>query len=251
MRRVIDLHGHWGLESGFTFFRHKLDEVLGEMDRNGVERMVLSSHRALSFPSGNIEATLPALEASDGRLLGYWVIHPDSTDGLRESVAEFELHRDHFIGFKTHGGMHSCPIDDARYRYALEYADANRLPVLMHTWADNSICGFEQARRVAERYPDMVFLMGHSGFSDYRTFAAIARDNENAYLELCAVYVLNGAIEAMVEIAGSSKIVFGTDLPWFDPAYGIGCVLHSRISDSEKDDILFGNAGRILASVGR
>ena len=42
------------------------------------------------------------------------------------------------------------------------------------------------------------------------------------------------------------KILYGDDLPWFNPHYGIGCVLFSRISDAARHAILHENAERIF-----
>ena len=80
-------------------------------------------------------------------------------------------------------------------------------------------------------------------------FASLAKEHENVYLDTCAVGSINGAIETMVAIAGSRKVVFGTDLPWFDPGFMIGCVRYSRITDDDKNNILTANAEAILAKV--
>lgn len=53
-------------------------------------------------------------------------------------------------------------------------------------------------------------------------------------------------VEYFVEEVGSERILFGTDLPWFDPAYGIGCVVSARITDRDRYSILCGNARRIF-----
>jgi len=56
---------------------------------------------------------------------------------------------------------------------------------------------------------------------------------------------VRGVIEAFVEAVGSERILFGTDLPWFDPHYGIGCILMSRITDDDRRNILHRNAERL------
>ena len=55
-----------------------------------------------------------------------------------------------------------------------------------------------------------------------------------------------GVIEEMCKRVGSHKITFGTDLPWFDPHYGIGCVLFAHITDDDIHNILHRNAERIF-----
>jgi len=58
---------------------------------------------------------------------------------------------------------------------------------------------------------------------------------------------VNGLVEYMVETAGSEKVVFGSDLPWYSQHYHAGAVLFAHISDEARHDILHGNAERLLA----
>ena len=91
--------------------------------------------------------------------------------------------------------------------------------------------------------------MGHSGYGEWETSVAIARDLPNVYLDLTSVVQaldfsqmpggslmprvpvfsphVNGLIEYMVATAGSQKIVFGSDLPWYSQHYHAGAVLFS------------------------
>ncbi len=92
--------------------------------------------------------------------------------------------------------------------------------------------------------------MGHSGYGEWDRAIGVARDYEHVYLELTAAYHVNGIIERMVREAGSHKILFGTDLPWFDPHYGIGCVVWAKIADEDRHNILHRNAERLLRAQG-
>src|SRR4051794_8390581 len=53
---------------------------------------------------------------------------------------------------------------------------------------------------------------------------------------------VNGLIEYMVETAGSRKVGFGSDLPWYSQHYHAGAVLFAHISDEARHDILHRNA---------
>jgi predicted TIM-barrel fold metal-dependent hydrolase len=88
-------------------------------------------------------------------------------------------------------------------------------------------------------------LMGHSGHGDWGAAVQTAAEHPNTYLELCAAYAVNGTIELFCEQVGSQRVLFGTDLPWFDPHYGIGCVLDARITDDDRHNILHRNAQRL------
>ena len=48
---------------------------------------------------------------------------------------------------------------------------------------------------------------------------------------------------------GASKVLFGTDLPWYDPNYCLGSVLYADIADADRDNIFYKNAERIIRSI--
>ena len=56
----------------------------------------------------------------------------------------------------------------------------------------------------------------------------------------------HGSVTRMVNAGVQDKILYGDDLPWFNPHYGIGCVLFSRISDEARHAILHENAERVF-----
>ena len=114
----------------------------------------------------------------------------------------------------------------------------------------------------------MRIFMGHSGYGEWDEAISLARDFPNVYLELTAVYAthdgivlkwapernfgigVNGIIHRMVSEAGSHKILFGTDMPWYSPHYAAGAILFSHITDDDIHNILHRNAERIFQSLG-
>ena len=107
--------------------------------------------------------------------------------------------------------------------------------------------------------------MGHSCFGQWDMAIALAKNFSNVYLELTAVYAshdgivlkwapernfgtgVNGIIERMVDEAGSDKMLFGTDLPWYSPHYAAGAILFSIIRDDDIRNIFHRNTESILA----
>ncbi|MBI4978622.1 MAG: amidohydrolase family protein [Spirochaetes bacterium] len=243
--RIIDMHGHHGTVNSFTMFRGTTNDMIAEMDRHAIELVAISSHQALYMPHAN-DSTVRAVDESDKRFAGYWAVNPNYADDFKNDIAGFEKVRNRgFIGFKFHPSIHDYPLDGENYSPYLEYLNKYGLVLLSHTWGGN-ICGFMQCEKIAKQYPDITFILGHSGYHDYERFACLARDHANVYLDTCAVGSLCGSIETMVRIAGSEKVLFGTDIPWFDPGYMIGCVEYSRIGDADKANIFYNNAKRIL-----
>ena len=74
----------------------------------------------------------------------------------------------------------------------------------------------------------------------------LAAEFPNVYLELTAAYHVYGIIEWMCREAGSEKVLFGTDYPWFDPMVAAGCVVFAHIEQNEMLNILYKNARRLI-----
>jgi len=102
-------------------------------------------------------------------------------------------------------------------------------------------------RQVAERYPRVRLLLGHSCHDEWDAAVELARDFANVYLELTAVFDDRGVLEKYVRQAGSERLLFGTDLPWFDPHHAVGALLSADISDEDRHNICHRNAERLLA----
>ncbi|MCD6520849.1 MAG: amidohydrolase family protein [Anaerolineae bacterium] len=242
---IIDMHAHYGPFSGIYMPNHTPEQMLATLDRCGVELIVSSGHTALEdVVRGNAEM-LSITERYPGRWYAYLVYNPHYPAEGQAQLEEYDRHPT-LVGLKFHPSMHAYPLTGEAYRPALEFAAARRLIVLTHTWGDSPYNGPEHLAQVAERYPEVTFLAGHSCHGEFQKCMEVARKYPNVYLELTAAYAVRGLIEQMVETVGAHKIVFGCDLPWFDPHYAIGCVVMAHISDGARRAILRENALRIL-----
>ena len=241
---VIDMHAHLGPYQGIYFPNPSVEDMIRTMDRCGVRMSVSSSHAALIDTRENIKMADIVRKHQD-RFRAYWVINPNYPERIGKEIEQFSK-LDGFVGFKFLSDYHKYPLTSPRYEPALKYADERRLQVLMHTWGHSPFDSPTLVETLAGKYPNVVFLMGHSGYGEWEKSIQVAHDSPNVYLELTAAYAVNGVIDWMVKEAGSHKILFGTDLPWFDPHYGIGCVLFSRITDEERHNILHRNAEKLI-----
>jgi len=245
---VIDMHGHYGPYPSIYMPRPYADGMVESMDRCGVACIVCSSHAALvDAERGNAEMA-QVIGENPGRFYGYRVVNPNYPRQVAEEVAKFAEGQG-FAGFKFHSDQHEYPITGDAYAPALEYAQEHRLLVLAHTWGESRYDRPAMLGEVAAKYEGATFLMGHAGYGEWDAALAVARERDNVYLELTAAYEVGGLIERMVGEVGSGKIVFGTDLPWFDPHYGIGAICFSRIADEDRQNILHRNAEGLLGPV--
>lgn len=243
---VIDAHAHYGPFQGIYFPKPETEGMLDIMNRAGVQTSICSAHSALRDPREGNPLVVEAARRHPGRFLAYLAVNPNYPDELEEAVAALSGRDPAVVGIKLHPSWHRYPLGGPAHAPAFAFADTHSLPVLSHTWGNTPTCGPEEVRRVAERYPNAPLLMGHSCFGQFDEAMALARDFPNVYLELTAAYRVSGLIERMVGTVGAEKVLFGSDLPWFDQLYGIGCVVFSHITDDDRRLILRDNAVRLF-----
>ena len=243
---IYDMHGHMGPYGPIYYPRCEPEQMLQTMDDCGVKLLVFSHHSALFSPDlGN----LPSIEAVrrwPDRFRAYCVINPNYPELAEADLAAFESRRDVFVGFKFLSDYHRVAVTDERYRPAWEYANREGLLLLMHTWGGSPYDGPAVLRRAIEKYPGVKVLLGHSCHGDWDAAIQLARDFPNVYLELTAVFDDRGVIEKFTREAGSERMLFGTDLPWFDPHHAIGVLLSADIDDEDRHNICHRNAEKLL-----
>lgn len=132
--------------------------------------------------------------------------------------------------------------DDKGFFEILEHAK-NKIPLVsVHTMWD---AGIEKA---VEENKDITFVLAHPGEkpSALRHIELMKRC-ENAYLDISGLGVFRyGVLAKLISEVGRERILFGTDYPVCNPGDYIGAVLTERISDKDREAILFENARRLL-----
>ncbi len=244
---VYEMHGHMGPYAGIYFPNHAPDRMVRRMEMAGVRLTVFSHHAALGSPDIGNRESVEAVRAYPDRLKAYCVINPNYPRQVEAELENYRHDSDVYVGFKLHPSAHKTPLTDDSYAPALAFADCEGLLILTHTWSGNPYCGVEQVRRAAERYPNVRLILGHSIHGAWDEAAEIAAEFPNVYLELCAVLDERaGILEKFVSVAGSEKVLFGTDFPWFSHHYYIGGVLAAEITDEDRRNIFCRNAERLL-----
>lgn len=251
--KVIDMHTHMGLEYCLYYEHHDADGMVRCMNEAGIEFIACSPVEDLMDGSSRREQIHDAMRRYPDRIKGYYCVNPllgFSAEGIRR---EFQAHRG-YIGLKLLPDYHRTRLSDEIYRPALEYANANKMLVLSHTWGvsmnGESCNSAYEVEKLLNSYPNICFIMGHSCQGQVDLAIELAQKYPNAYLDLCDTGRLNGVIEKMVRKAGAEKVVFGTDAPMQSFSFQLGCVLGAQISSAEKRMILRENALRILKNTG-
>jgi predicted TIM-barrel fold metal-dependent hydrolase len=240
---VIDAHTHIGATWPNEHVIVSVDECIRMMDRCGIAKAWSSASRILrfDFQEGN-RITRKAVEAFPTRIVGFCVADPRRSAESAQEIDRY-LGEYGFAGIKIHISHNAVPYDDARYNAIYRKADEYRAPVLAHAFAPEEV---RSLLRAASRYPDVPFMVGHSGGITWEETIAEIAAVPNAYFDICASCGDNGRVEAFVAAGGAERVLFGTDLPFLSPAFDLSQVVHAHLAREEKELILGGNAARII-----
>lgn len=247
---VIDMHSHPDRFRSIYFPVVEPDDMASFLDRAGVKMVCGVTHESIfaDMTAGN-DRMERLVRRHPANFRGYIGINPHYPDNITVELARYDR-RAGFIGFKFLSTYHEYKITGDANIPVFQFADERGLVILSHTWGKDEFCRPELFVDLADRYRNVTWLLGHAGYGDWKTAARIARDHPNIFLELTGAACVAGLIDLFTEIAGSNKIVFGTDFPWFDPHYGVGAILFSRITDDDRRNILYNNAASILQPLG-
>jgi predicted TIM-barrel fold metal-dependent hydrolase len=129
------------------------------------------------------------------------------------------------------------------------------LPILQHTWTVHGIAGRRVSRRIqsdpvdtanfARKNPDVQIIMAHMTGFGFRGIAEV-KHLPNVSVDTSAGYPEEGMIEYAVEQLGADRVYYGSDLPIREQSVTIGRILGARITQKDRQKILYDNAARLL-----
>lgn len=242
--KVIDVHAHYG-RWFFPILADRVSDMVALMERNGIERCVLSSTLAVvyDFAEGNEELARDI--QGHPELFGYVTVNPNYVDASIEQIDHF-LVRPSFVGLKIHPDYTGQPADHEGNVRILEHVAGayEGACILIHTWG---VEGVHAVAKMTSQFPELKFIWGHmGGTSDWRLAAQRVGEFENGYLEICSSTPEQGKIQEAVAIAGPEKILFGSDMTLLNPAFVLGTVMDAEIPEVAKQCILYENAQRVF-----
>lgn len=231
--RIIDSHGHDGPHTRGWFLREgTIKEIVKQMNRLGVDKLILSGERALfgDAVEGNKLLEQDALPYKD-RIAGYLSFNPRYSEGLCALFDDF-FSRDFYVGFKLLASYWKIPLTDSGYNPVWEYADKHRLPVLLHTW-DDKYNSPAMLTEIVKKYANAIFILGHSGGGSRGRMEAeeLALNNKNVYLEFCGTFTTPIPFEESAGRVGWDKVLFGSDTGAHCEAWELGRYLSMPLPD--------------------
>lgn len=244
---VYDCHAHADLHYHFPIQQGDLEHYVRELDLAGIDGTIVTSLNGQSpeMVEGN-RTVRGMIRRHPDRFLGYLTVNPHYPDRVRQTIAEF-ADEPGFVGVKVHDGICRCPVDDPKWDPVYELAHERRWLLLSHTWGAESI---RKHAAIARRFPNLQLIFGHAGADEGGYLAAIeaAKDVPNVYLDLTLSMTRLGVVEWLVGAVGPERVLFGTDMPFFDGRGAPAWVAFADLPVNHMALILGGNILRLLGN---
>lgn len=255
--KIIDCHMHLGACPSFLTMDLDLMELIGKMDRLGIEYAISSNMLALQhdcFEEG-ILSDMKAHDLSDGRIFTNFVFSPFHPEVALDVIRKY---RGNPVcrAIKIHPSETNVDADDERWRPVWEIAEELDLPILSHTWNvsyyhPSQKCAFAgKFEKYVSEYPKVTFVFAHSGgrWDGIQAAMKIGRKYKNTYFDIAGDILGNGVLDYLVENVGADRILWGSDCYMIEQRPMLGVVLGSHLKASEKEKILRYNAKKVYFS---
>ena len=246
---IRDFHAHMDEHPEIYFPFSDAESMVRDMDRNGVRSLFFCGHFALDDPLYGEAYNVRAVRRFPDRPRAYRILHSRHLDPAR-AIREVEENPDVYVGFKLLGDYNDFPVDDPVHDSCYDFLQQTNRLLLLHTWGGSRNNGAENVAAIAERFPRLHIICGHSFYGAQKEGIALTKRFPNIYYELTAIPIVRGYLEDIVDAAGSERILFGTDLPWFSTLHGVGMVLGAEITDGDRLNVFHRNGDRLLAELG-
>jgi predicted TIM-barrel fold metal-dependent hydrolase len=249
---VVDIHGHGGPWYDFYVPSSDCESMLRMMDRLGVSAVVLAPH--LSVGPAVTEGNDLAIEWSrryPRRIFGYAVPYPHQPLELIKAELNRALDSG-LVAIKIHPSTHNQPVFSDPYRVTWEVARERGTFILSHSWHGDSRCSPAALAEMAQQFPEVPVILGHSGGvpAGFEEAIALAKKQPNLYLDTCGSYVTGAWVRRFVAEVGAERVLYGSDMPFIDPRYSLGKVGLSGLTEEELRQVLGLSAKKLLTSAG-
>lgn len=260
--RIWDAHYH-GFLGAADMRQH--EEMMFYVERLGIERIIAVDIG--SSPSDQLaETKLDAvqrelLEREKDRISGIHYVDPSDPDGSCQKMTKW-IQDGPCIGIKYFGtNRDGITCDHSNNDSIIRLAAELNALVYIHTWmkvggdprrpGGGNLHGEStpmDVARLAERFPEVPLICGHSG-GDWELGVRAIRPCENVLLEFAGSDSHSGQIDYAVKHLGVERIVWGGHGPSRSYATELSKVLDADLTFEERRLILGGNLRRIAAPI--
>ena len=227
---------------------HTVPNLLREMDEIGIRAALLLP---IDYPvlSRNAQIALGEARKHSDRLLSFGSVHPFARDAERRLDGQLAAGA---RGVKVHPGVQLVRPDARRARRLYGLCGEREMVVFWHCGPAgieprlgqhlNQVRWYEAPIR---ENPRTTFVLGHAGARQLDDALALQRRYPNVWLETSSQSLTN--VRRMVEEGDPTRVVHGSDWPFYHPAISVAKVLIATEGRPDvRHRILWANGARLL-----
>lgn len=250
-RRAMEVTGHENDDFKKLPIRENL---LARMREAGVDLSV--NLPVVSKPQNQGEVNRFAKETARKNIISFGGLHPDCENVIEEleKLKDMEM-----AGIKFHPPFQKVHLEDPKYEEMWRKINELGFPVLIHMGTARIVRPYDLypsgIRKILKSAPDIPIIMAHMG-----SFCMMKNPDENlddlpenVFIDTAMSAELEdaGEFEKIVRQFGTKQVLYGCDFPYGSQKAAIERIKDSSFSDSEKEDMLWRNAAKILKAVGK
>jgi predicted TIM-barrel fold metal-dependent hydrolase len=243
---VLDFHVRLVPRSGAR------ERLLAALDDCGLERAVVCAGGTIDLDrlsrqlvtGGHVEtdadndAVLAACEGTDGRLVPFFFANP------HRAPASYRARAVEFRGLEVSPAVHGVGLADPSVAALVDVAAAFGHPVYVVCLARPG-AGVADLVALARRFPQVNFVLGHSGIGNIDFYALVLIEDEpNIFLETSGGYTC--VAEAALRRLGADRVLFGSEYPLQHPAVELAKFQALRVPPEQWRRVAWDNAHRLL-----
>ena len=248
-RRAMEVTGHENDDFKKLPIRENL---LARMQEAGVDISV--NLPVVSKPQNQAEVNRFAKEAARKNIISFGGLHPDCENVIEEleKLKDMEM-----VGIKFHPPFQKVNLEDPKYEEMWRKINELGFPVLIHMGTARIVRPYDLypsgIRKILKSAPDIPIIMAHMG-----SFCMMKNPNENlenlpenVFIDTAMSAELEeaGEFEEIIRRFGTNRVLYGSDFPYGTQKAAIARIRDSSFTDSEKEDMLWRNAAKILKTV--
>jgi uncharacterized protein len=235
--KKIDLHTHIGYFGAWANVSCTPEQLVKSMSLYNVEKSVV-----YATDNGLVRR---AIKRFPKQLVA--CVWPDPREKTAARLVKTALTKWGFKGVKLHPLFQAfLPNDEIVHPIMEEARDANA-PVLIHTGHSPFSLPWSVGE-LAENFPDVKIVMLHMGDGHGLYIEGAlntAKRYDNIYLETSAMPMAN-KIKEGVELLGKERVIYGSDIPFGNPAVEIAKATAVDLSNDEFEHFFYMNAKKLM-----
>lgn len=225
-------------------------QLIKMLDDIGIEKALVWHISQRDYDSHKGNETLIKFIEGEKRLFGCWTILPPQTREMPQKKEFFKLMKQNRIfALRVFPNInnHRFLLNRVVFGKLLDEICERKIPLMLSI--ENGI-SWEEIYSILKEYPNLVCVLCDTGvWPTDRYFRPLIETYSNVYIETSLISIGDGIMEKLVCEYGSKRLLFGSGFPERIPEASMLQLIHSNISNKDKEKIASKNIEKLISEV--